>query len=141
MELLVATLIGIIIFTSWLEICNPKPVRKESFRRLAVEQAAGYLDLMLGKAPPSLIDKKYYKISVSGDAYTDSPSSKTLPVFPSNPDAVIGYTLSTEERSGLVGWPNKGYWAVVRLYDRQDVLDSEAGKAFFTLSAYIGGGS
>lgn len=138
-ELLVATLIGIIIFTSWLEICNPKPVRKESYRRLAVEQAAGYLDLMLGSV--SSYSEKFYKVDDDRTPPTEASSHITLPVFPSNPDAVIGYTLSTEMRSGLVGWPNNGYWAVVRLYDRQDVLDSEAGKPFFTLRAYIGGGS
>ncbi len=139
-ELLVATLIGIIIFVSWLEICNPKPIRKESFRRLAVEQAAGYLDLMLGKVT-SPVSGNY---SVSGDTYTKlsgSSASNLLPVFPGNPDAVVGYTLSIKTLPASGGWPANGSWIVVELYDKQDVLVSEAGKPFFTLSAYIGGGS
>lgn len=141
-ELMVATLIGIIVFTSWLSICNPKPVVRESYRRLAVEHAAGYLDLMVGAPPHPIENKKYYKVVSSGGAISLSKLSgqdekAVQSVFGADGLVSVGYTLKTEQRSPSGGWPDNSFWAVVRLYDNVDVSQDDAGNPFFELAAFL----
>lgn len=153
-ELMVATLIGIIVFTSWLTICNPKPVVRESYRRLAVEQATGYLDMMAGglraKKPNGqddiITDEKSYEVKFTNGVYSlhkRAPSSdnkkNVWPVFPDESDTPVGYTLCVEmkELGAESGWPNASYWAVVRLYDNVDVSQDDAGNPFFELAAFL----
>ena len=145
-ELMVATLIGVIVFTSWLSICNPKPVVRESYRRLAVEQAAGFLDLIVGSPPHPLENEKSYQVEINGGVYslgkkTSSSGKKNLvyPVFPAQPDVPVGYTLCVEKKNlgAASGWPNDSYWAVARLYDAVDVCEGDAGMPFCELKVFL----
>ena len=147
---MVATLIGVIVFTSWLSICNPKPVVRESYRRLAVEQAAGYLDMMAGglrdKTSEIIVDEKSYQVELAGGVYSlhkqaSSSAMKRIvcPVFPDKSDVPVGYTLCVEKKKlgAESGWPNDSYWAVVRLYDAVDVCEGDAGMPFCELKVFL----
>lgn len=142
-ELMVATLVGIIVFTSWLSICNPKPVVRESYRRLAVEQAAGYLDRMVGEPPQPLENNKFYKVSFNGsstslDKLSGPDADVVQAVFGDEGRSVsVGYTLCVEQRSPSGGWPDNSYWAVVRLYDIAGVSKDDAGSPFYELASFL----
>ena len=153
-ELMVATLIGVIVFTSWLSICNPKPVVRESYRRLAVEQATGYLDMMAGglraKKPNGqddiITDEKSYEVKFTNGVYSlhkRAPSSdnkkNVWPVFPGESGVPVGYTLCVEKKNlgAESGWPNDSYWAVARLYDAVDVPEGDAGRPFCELKVFL----
>lgn len=129
-ELMVATLIGIIVFTAWLTICNPKPVVKESYRREAVERAAGYMDKLLTETSSAL---GAYKVEETESTISIKTATKgvTQSMF-TNAESVVGYTLSRESR---VGGNWSGTWACIRLYDEAGI-ETNGVKPFFELSAF-----
>jgi type II secretory pathway pseudopilin PulG len=141
-ELLVASLIIMIIFISWLRIANFQAVRKESLRRLAIEKAAGYLDVMaerrenIGVYRIVFTNNSYAVLApVPGNAYVQ-PLFKNIVGSP-------GYVLKVMPTSAITnilphgGWPPAGRWAIIRLYDAYEVLESEAGRAFSTMSIFV----
>ena len=125
-ELLVATLLIMIVFVAWMRVSNFQAIRKESFRRAAIEKAAGYLDVMA----PSGKASGFYKIVYSGGNYlvqTNPASGYLLPIFgeadyPSS--CPVGYVLWVESRPATNGWPS-GRWAVVSLYDKYGMTTNE----------------
>lgn len=150
-ELLVATMLLTIVFVGWLTICNFQPIRKEALRRLAVEQAAGYLDF-LAASGASVKSGYFYRVSFEHGVYSyDSSTPDTSgcwpwPMFDSKDS--IGYTIDVVKPhdTGFPGhtgaWVEEGghsfNWAVIRLYDRHScglaLLAAREEKPFSTMS-------
>ncbi|NCC58868.1 MAG: prepilin-type N-terminal cleavage/methylation domain-containing protein, partial [Synergistales bacterium] len=105
-ELLVAMLLIVIIFTAWFRIGNFQTIRKESLRRVALEKAAGYLDIMAGCSSNS----GAYRI-VFNNAYEVQEASGLVQPMGSPLDPV-GYVLRVEERAATNGWP-ASTWATI----------------------------
>ncbi len=133
-EILVATVILVIIFTGWLRIANFQAIRKESLRRAAIEKAAGYLDVMVGS--PSLSDKRYYRINWTNSNFKvdEAEDEHVYELF--NNDLLIGYTLQVL-LNYQEDWPAGSKWAVIKLYDRNGIPETEAGRPFSTMSVLI----
>lgn len=143
-EVLVASLLIVIIFIGWLQIANFQAIRKESLRRLALEKAAGYLDVMTDSRP----GEGQYEIKFTNDAYqvTTASSALPLPLF-TNANEVSsspGYVLRVMDTPDITnilphqGWPSGGRWALIELYDQHSVPTNEAGRVFSRLSVYLG---
>jgi type II secretory pathway pseudopilin PulG len=154
-ELLVATLLLVIIFIGWLNICNFQAIRKESLRRLAVEKAAGYLDIMASSG--KTVD--FYEISFDGSQYhidkkNNNAQEGGTPIWPRpmfDPVEPIGYVLevinnyTNQPHGEPPGWPNGSRWAVIRLYDQHgtglknpDYIETNTGeKPFSTMSIFM----
>jgi prepilin-type N-terminal cleavage/methylation domain-containing protein len=144
-ELLVATVIIVIVFISWLRISNFQAIRKESLRRAAIEKAAGYLDYMVDQGGTTA--GKAYTISFSGTYSVGPPSdpsdaSYRIPPLFEESDP-IGYVLRVvqdwpHQANWPVGhgWPNSR-WAVIQLYDEHGVSVSDAGRPFSTMSVFM----
>lgn len=137
-ELMVSTLLFTIIFIGWLTISNFQAIRRESLRRLAIETASGYLDVMAKVTGPSI---GFYTLNPTNLVVSStSPPPTVEPLFGSSEP--IGYTLEVVQTSSLPpdiqheGWPDT-HWAVIRLYDRHSVPTNEAGRAFNTMSIFM----
>jgi prepilin-type N-terminal cleavage/methylation domain-containing protein len=135
-ELLVATVIIVIVFISWLRISNFQAIRKESLRRAAIEKAAGYLDYMVDQGGTTAGEA--YTISFSGTYSVGPPSdpsdaSYRIPPLFEESDP-IGYVLRVVQ-DYQVNWP--GRWAVIQLYDEHGVSVSDAGRPFSTMSVFM----
>lgn len=138
-ELLVASMIIVIIFIAWLRIANFQAVRKESLRRLAIEKAAGYLDVMAELRPG---EGTYQIVFDPTNSYTTtSAQNEVVPLFEDQPGSP-GYVLRvmpTDEITDILahdGWPD-GRWAIIQLYDEHGVPTNEAGRVFSTMSVYL----
>ena len=149
-ELLVATMLLAIIFVGWLTICNFQPIRKEALRRLAIEQAAGYLDF-LAASDAGVNPGHLYRVSFEHGVYSYDSLPKTSecwpwPMFYSKDP--IGYTIDVVKptHEGFPGhtgdWATSAghafNWAVIRLYDRHScglaLLDERGENPFSTMS-------
>ncbi|MDD5706169.1 MAG: type II secretion system protein [Kiritimatiellae bacterium] len=155
-ELLVSMLILVIVFIGWLNICNFQAIRKESLRRLAVEKAAGYLDIMASSGKS--VD--FWEISFDGGQYkivkkNNNAQEDGTPVWPRpmfDSSEPIGYVLEVINNypgqphgSASGQWPNGSSWAVIRLYDQHgtglknpDFVETTTGeKPFSTMSIFM----
>ncbi len=143
-ELMLGTLVAVIIFISWLRIANFQAVRKESLRRLAIEKAAGYLDIMAREdRPPSA--SRCYEITWDPASLTYRVESKSAghdvqPLFDAG--TPIGYVLRVSNRISDLprhegDWLTNKYWAVIDLYDRHGVSTNDVGRPFSTMSVYV----
>lgn len=128
-ELLVAMLLIVIIFTAWFRIGNFQTIRKESLRRVALEKAAGYLDIMAGCSSNS----GAYRIVFEANDYEVQEASGLVQPMGSPLDPV-GYVLRVEERAATNGWP-ASRWATIRLYDEHGI--SPTNTSFSQLSVYM----
>lgn len=138
-ELMVAMLISLIVFSCWIRICNIQGVRKESLRREAVERAAGILD-MCDKDKFSDYDEfsGTYKVSAPfkfeaplKQLENDDDKNTIWPLFQDAARNPIGYRLvvaSLGDGSGN-GWDD-GTWAFLDLYNIHSVRKNMAGKPF-----------
>jgi hypothetical protein len=130
-ELMVGTLLIVIVFISWLRICNFQAIRKESLRLAGIEKAAGYLDFMAEQTE----GPGYYRIDFTNQAYQAGSTDSTVkPLFDATD--LIGYTLWVESRVASGGWPNAN-WAVISLYDEHGVATNDAGRPFSTMSVFM----
>ncbi len=158
-ELLVASVIIVIIFIAWLRIANFQAVRKESLRRLAIEKAAGYLDVMTVERPGSL---GQYRIAFTNDAYVadaldPAEAGITQHLFEVEVVETIngntvtnrvpklgspGYVLRVMTTAAITDilahddWP-PGNWALIQLYDEHGVTTNDAGRVFSTMSVFL----
>jgi hypothetical protein len=153
-ELLVATILLIIIFIGWLQIANFQAIRKESLRRLALEKAAGYLDVMSELRPGA----GQYRIDFRDNTYNMAevePFALPLPLFTnaSESSSSPGYVLrvvrnqdiSDETEIAHLGWTNniervfggelQTYWAIIELYNETHQLD----RPFSRMSVFYAG--
>ncbi len=138
-ELMVATLLAVIIFVGWLKIANFQAIRKESLRRVAIEKAAGYLDIMAraGQGDGT------YRIEWSTNLleYVLSPvAADVQPMF--DGDGLVGYVLRVTSQTNNIPahsgkWNTNKVWAVIDLYDKNGVSTSEAGRPFSTMSVFM----
>jgi prepilin-type N-terminal cleavage/methylation domain-containing protein len=143
-ELLIATLLIVIIFLGWLQIANFQAIRKESLRRLALEKAAGYLDVMSQLRPGA----GQYRINFDGDTYMAvvEQSALPLPLFTNANESSSspGYVLRVMPTSQITSilphqdWPPAGRWALIELYDQHSLPTNESGRVFSRLSVFLG---
>jgi prepilin-type N-terminal cleavage/methylation domain-containing protein len=138
-ELMVAAAILIIVFISWLKICNFQAVRKESMRRLAIEKASGYLDYMIEPADSSV---GAYTVIFTNGAYRNQSVAAPEMVYPifDHEQCSIGYhleiTSSITNHLAHRKWPSAN-WALIKLYDRHGVTTNEAGRPFSVMSVFV----
>jgi hypothetical protein len=136
-ELLVGSLIAIIVFVGWLHISNFQAIRKESLRRMGIEKASGYLEVMVER---SLTAGQHYSVIWTNNAYAVVEcDDQVQPLFESSQP--IGYCLKattsvTDEVNHTGDW-TAGKWVVISLYDMSGVAESEAGRPFSKMSLKV----
>lgn len=131
-ELLVATLLSVIVFTSWIRISNFQAIRQEALRRLAVEKAAGYLDFM-ASTNWNMTTNYGIAYNVASNSYQAAQTNRVLPMFSENDP--IGYWVRVYRQTNAASWT--GRWAAVELFDRCDFVPSTYDRPFFAMSIFL----
>lgn len=130
-ELLVATLLSVIVFTGWIRISNFQAIRKEALRRVALENAAGYLDFMA--ATSATVNTYSVEFNTNSFAYGATPTSEVQPMF--SDKHPIGYWVRVFQQTNAASWT--GRWAVVELYDRHHFVPTTNDRPFSALSIFL----